>query len=69
MEPRNGGGALMRRGRDRGTPSAPPVGAQRESLAGQRPHWHSRPGLPDSRALRSELLLRKSPSGHSVSAA
>lgn len=33
VEPRDGGGALMRRGRDPGTPSAPPVGAQRESLA------------------------------------
>lgn len=62
MEPWDGGGALMRRGRDRGPPSA-------LSLAGQRPHWHSRPGLPDSRALRSDLLLLKSPSGHFNSAA
>ena len=43
--------------------------AQRESLAGQRPHWHSHPGLPDCRTLGSELLLLKSLSGHFVLAA
>lgn len=44
-------------------------GAQRESLTGQRPHWHSHPGLPDCRTLRSELLLLKSLSEHFVLAA
>lgn len=44
-------------------------GAQRESLTRQRPHWHSHPGLPDCRTLRSEFPLLKSLSGHFVSAA